>query len=77
MIRVRYRIKALAEERGMPLTVLAREAELDQSRLYNIANGKASDVKMSTLQVLARVLEVPVTDLIEEYDDGGPISAAS
>jgi DNA-binding Xre family transcriptional regulator len=63
---VRYRIKALAEERGMPITVLARLAQLDQSRVYNIANNKVENVTMNTLEALAKALGVRVRDLLAE-----------
>ena len=59
---VRYRIKALAEERGMPITVLARLAQLDQSRVYNIANNKVENVTMNTLEALAKALGVRVRE---------------
>lgn len=50
---------------GWKQQLLADKAELAQSYVSMIENGVVTDVSMETLRRLARVLEIPIGDLLE------------
>lgn len=54
-------IKAIRERRGMPLAELARRADLSRGTLYAAESGIAS--RLDTLVRIARVLEVPLSEI--------------
>lgn len=61
-MRVRLRVKELAEQRGMSIAKLARKADLDNRTVYRIVNDPFSETTTVTLGRLAEALE----DLVED-----------
>jgi transcriptional regulator with XRE-family HTH domain len=51
------RIRAVAEERGMPMSHLAARAGISRSSLWEVMNGRASPT-LDWVQRIAEVLEV-------------------
>lgn len=62
-------LKQLRTERGLSLRKLAVKADLDQSTISLIENDRKRAM-LSTLQKLARALEVPLEDLLVLQDTG-------
>ena len=59
-----YRIKEIAQTKGVSIKQLAELCGLSTPSLYNIANGKLAP-KVSTLESIADALGVPITDLFK------------
>jgi transcriptional regulator with XRE-family HTH domain len=68
-----YRIKEIAQTKGVSLKQLAELCGLSTPSLYNIANGKLAP-KVSTLENIATNLGVPITDLFKLPKDTNPYS---
>ena len=68
-VRVRYRVKELAESRGLDRAKLARQADVTYETIHSLWRNPYRDVSMSTLLKIARALGVVVTDLYEEVED--------
>lgn len=58
-----FRVKELAQERGLTTEELARRAEVKYSALKNIWQGRTRDPKYGTLRAISRALGVPVEAL--------------
>lgn len=59
------RVALLREEDGLSQQELASRAGLSSTTIYEIENGRIADIRLSTLTVIARVLEVSIWDLID------------
>jgi len=68
-VKVRYRVKELAESRGLDRAKLARQADVTYETIHSLWRNPYRDVSMSTLLKIARALGVGVTDLYEEVED--------
>ena len=65
---IRLRVKEVAEEKGMSMRKLAATADIAYNTLRTIYRNPYRQVTTTTLERLARALEVPVVELIEEVD---------
>ncbi|MBN9522380.1 helix-turn-helix transcriptional regulator [bacterium] len=63
------RVGALLDEKGKTITWLAEQSGLHRVVLSRVVNGRTTDVHLSTLQALARALDVPVGDLVDDLPD--------
>lgn len=68
-VAVGQRVRLLRERERFSRVKLAAEAELAPYTLSKIEDG-ISDPKISTLEKIAKVLKVPVTELIEDLSLG-------
>ncbi len=66
---LRLRVKEVAEEKGLSRTKLSQRSEVSYSVVKDIFNNPYRSLNTDTLQRLARVLGVPVTELIEDVPD--------
>ncbi len=62
----RLRVREVAESKGVTMTKLSRQAELNYKTVYAVWHNPQHDVSLSTLDRIAKVLGVPVTDLLED-----------
>ena len=60
----RFHLAELLEERGMSQSELARRAKVSLVTINSIANNRTTQVKLETLDRLARVLGVEPGELI-------------
>jgi transcriptional regulator with XRE-family HTH domain len=65
-IRAGSRVKALRDERGMTQGALAKRSDVSRATICALEGGHLDSVRMSTLGKLARVLGVPVLDLLSD-----------
>ncbi len=63
---IRLRVKEVAEEKGMSMRKLAASADITYNTLRTIYRNPYRQVTTTTLERLARALDVPVIELIEE-----------
>ena len=66
--RGRFRVKELAQKRGITLDQLARDSQLKYSTVQNIWRNKVNNPRYDTLRAIAHVLQVRV----EELEQPGP-----
>jgi len=67
---VRLRVKQIAESRKMNRATLARKADLNYETVHRMwSDEPQKDVSIITLEKIARVLNVAVTDLYEVISD--------
>jgi DNA-binding Xre family transcriptional regulator len=66
---IRQRIKEVAEAKGISQGKLSRMADVGYSTIRRIFDDSYYSVNFSTLERIAKALEVPATDLIEEVSD--------
>lgn len=62
----RIRVRELAEPRGLDISKLSRRADLAYKTVADLWSGARTDVRLSTLERIAAVLEVEVAELIGE-----------
>jgi DNA-binding Xre family transcriptional regulator len=67
--RARLRVKEVATAKGWTQTKLSRAADLNAKTVADIFHDPYKDVAFSTLLKIARVLEVDVSELIENEPD--------
>lgn len=65
---VRLRVKEIAEQKGYNMSSLARKADIGFSTVKRIFQDPYKEVTTTTLEKLAKALEVPTADLIEDVD---------
>ncbi|MBA2392854.1 MAG: helix-turn-helix transcriptional regulator [Ktedonobacteraceae bacterium] len=65
-IMIRLRVKEVAEEKGISMRKLAASADIAYNTLRTIYRNPYRQVTTTTLERLARALEIPVVELIEE-----------
>ena len=68
-VRLRLRVKEIAEQRGMSMGKLERLADLSHPTIRDIFRNPYKEVTSTTLAKLATALGVPVSDLFEEVAD--------
>jgi DNA-binding Xre family transcriptional regulator len=68
---LRLRVKEVAQAKGFTMAGLQRAADINLKTLQAIYRDPYRDVAYSTLHKLAKVLGVPITDLVEEVDNEG------
>ena len=66
---IRLRVKEVAERQGMSMGRLSRTTGLAYNTIRNIYRYPTREVNTTTLTKIARALNVPVTEIIEEIPD--------
>lgn len=66
----RLRVSELLKERGMSASELMRRSGLSWTTIQPIAAGEPRNVGLDTLEKIARVLGVKVSDLLDESGSG-------
>ncbi len=66
---IKHRIREVAEAKGISQGKLSRMSDVGYSTIRRIFDDPFYSVNFSTLERIARALEVPATDLIEEVPD--------
>ena len=66
---IRLRVKEVATQKGISMTRLSRLADTNYKTIKAIFDNPYREVTTTTLDKLARALEVSVIDLIEEVPD--------
>jgi DNA-binding Xre family transcriptional regulator len=66
---IRLRVKEVAEKQGMSMGKLSRTTGLAYNTIRNIYRYPTREVNTTTLAKIARALNVPATDLIEDIPD--------
>ncbi len=66
---IRLRVKEMATQKGISMTRLSRLADTNYKTIKAIFDNPYREVTTTTLDKLAKALEVSVTDLIEEVPD--------
>ena len=69
MTRLRLRVKEIAQQKGMTQASLHRAADINEKTLRAIYRDPYHEVYYSVLYKIAKVLKVPITDLIEVEDE--------
>jgi DNA-binding Xre family transcriptional regulator len=69
MRRVRLKIKEVAAEKHMSMRQLHLRSEIALSRMKKFYRNPDIDIKLGTLARIAEVLDVPICDLFEEYEE--------
>lgn len=62
----KYRIREIAEKDGWTMTRLARKANIERATITPLWKGEDANPRMSTLEAIARELNVEVGDLLGE-----------
>lgn len=65
-IMIRLRVREVAEEKGISMRKLTASADIAYNTLRTIYRNPYRQVTTTTLERLARALNVPVIELIEE-----------
>lgn len=68
-MKLRLRVKEIAEQKGMSMGKLERLADLSHPTVRDIFRDPYKEVTSTTLVKLATALGVPVADLFEEVSD--------
>lgn len=68
-MKLRLRVKEIAEQKGMSMGKLERLADLSHPTIRDIFRHPYKEVTSTTLAKLATALGVPVSDLFEEVAD--------
>lgn len=69
---IHLKVKEVAEAKGISRTRLSRLADTNYKTINAIFQNPFKEVTTTTLERLARALEVPVIELIEELPDREP-----
>jgi transcriptional regulator with XRE-family HTH domain len=70
-------LSRILEEKGISQKELAKRSGLAVQTVHNYANGKNKDIRNESLIILARALDVAVTDLMkEEIPETGFLTSA-
>jgi DNA-binding XRE family transcriptional regulator len=68
-VKIKLRIKDIAEKQGMTRAKLARSADLTYETVHEIWKNEYKDVSISTLAKIARVLHVNISELYTIEDN--------
>ena len=68
-MRIRLKIKEIAEEQGLNRAVLSRRADLTYETVFKLWKYPHMDVTLLTLVKIARVLKVEVSKLYEVEEE--------
>ncbi|WP_269822444.1 helix-turn-helix domain-containing protein [Dictyobacter vulcani] len=63
---MRLRVKEVAQEKAMGLAKLSRLSDISYKTIQKIWRNPYHDASLSTINRIARVLEVPATALLED-----------
>lgn len=66
---VRLRVKEIAEAKGYNMSSLSRKADIGFSTVKRIFQDPYKEVTTTTLEKIARALEVSTSELIEDVDE--------
>lgn len=66
---VRLKVREIAEQKGYNMSSLARKADIGFSTVKRIFQNPYREVTTTTLEKLAKALEVPTAELIEDVED--------
>ena len=66
---VRFRVREIAEQRGLNISTLSRKADVGLSTVRRLWHDPYRHVDFFVLERLAKALEVPVTALIEDIPE--------
>jgi len=66
---LRLRVKEVAEAKGFNISTLSRKADVGISTVRRLWHEPKRNVDFYVLERIARALEVPATDLIEDVPD--------
>jgi DNA-binding Xre family transcriptional regulator len=66
---LRLKVKEVAQEKGFGQGRLARAADMAMNTVRNIYRDPYREVTTTTINKLAKALDVPVTDLIEDVSE--------
>jgi transcriptional regulator with XRE-family HTH domain len=66
---VRLRVKEIAKQKGMSMGKLSRTADVSYRTIQRIYNEPDYLPTIPTLERIARVLNVPIGDLLEDMPD--------
>jgi transcriptional regulator with XRE-family HTH domain len=69
----RLRVKEVAQARGFTMARLQRAADINLKTIQAIWHDPRHNASLNTLDKLARVLGVPVTELIEDVPEEPPL----
>lgn len=64
LIALGEQVKSFRKDKGFTLQELANEADVELSQIHRIEQGKINP-KYTTLQILAKALDVTVSDLLK------------
>ena len=68
-MKLRLKIRELAEAQGLDRAKLARRADVTYQTVHNVWNNPYADVSITTLEKLAQALNYDVSELYERVDD--------
>ena len=68
---IRLRVKEVATEKGISMTRLSRLADTNYKTIKAIFDNPFREVTTTTLNKLAKALQVSVSDLFDEVPDDG------
>lgn len=68
-MRLRLKIRELAEAQGLDRAKLARRADVTYQTVHNVWNNPYAGVSIATLEKLAQALNCDVSKLYERVDD--------
>ncbi|HYT36936.1 MAG TPA: helix-turn-helix transcriptional regulator [Ktedonobacteraceae bacterium] len=66
---VRLRVKEIAESKGFNMSSLSRASDVSFNTIKRIFRDPYKEVTTTTLERIARALEVPTSELIEDVLD--------
>jgi len=66
---LRLRIKEIAQEKGVGMAKLSRLADISYKTIQKVWRNPYHDASLSTLNRIARVLNVPATELLEDISE--------
>jgi DNA-binding Xre family transcriptional regulator len=66
---VRLRVKEIAEAKGYNMSSLSRASDVSFNTIKRIFRNPYKEVTTTTLERIARALEVPTSELIEDVPD--------
>jgi transcriptional regulator with XRE-family HTH domain len=71
----RLRVKEVAQAKGFTMARLQRAADINMKTIQAIWHDPRHNASLNTLDKIAKVLGVPVTDLIEDVpEDAQPVT---
>ena len=69
LMRLRLHIREIATQKGFTRTKISRLADLNYATVNALWTDEVRDVQVVTLEKIARVLQVKVSDLYTPVDD--------
>lgn len=66
---LRLRIKEIAQEKGVGMAKLSRVADISYKTIQKVWRNPYHDASLSTLNRIAKVLNVPATELLEDIPE--------